>query len=229
MKKLRSLAAGLTMLAAAAALPGEARASTYSFTFSGPGLGGSLVLTYGTATDAYYPTTGYEITGVSGTFYDTNNGLNIMNAPVGPLVAVNYATPEPGNVDAPHDFSRFAVAKGLPPDNGGYVTYDNLIWPGGSPQTGSDYPPHGGFLDVYGVMFDIGGGQMVDIWSDGDMGNGVTYGAAVFTANKSLDYVFEGVTTSVTPEPGPLALLGVGAAGLAGVLAWRRRRTATTA
>ncbi|GJG85412.1 hypothetical protein tb265_05930 [Gemmatimonadetes bacterium T265] len=227
MKKLRSLAAGLALLATATA--GEARASTYSFTFSGPGLGGSLVLTYGTATDSKYPTTGYEITGVSGTFYDTNNGLNITNAAAGSLVAVNYATPEPGNLLAPHDFSRFAVASGLPPDNNGVVTYDNLIWPGGSPQTGSDYPPHGGFLDVYGVMFDIGGGRMVDIWSDGDMGNGVTYGAAVFTANTSLDYVFAGVTTSVTPEPGPLALLGVGAVGLAGVLAWRRRRTATLA
>ena len=31
----------------------------------------------------------------------------------------------------------------------------------------SDYPPHGGFLDIYGLMFNIGGGRVVDFWSNG--------------------------------------------------------------
>lgn len=228
MKKSRLLVAGLTLCVAAAATAGEARAQTsgtYSFTFGGPGVGGSLVLTYGAAADAKYPNA-YKVTGISGTFFDTNNGLNIVNAPVSGLVPVNNATPEPDNLLAPNDFSRFAVAAGLPDQSNGYVTYDNLFWPGGSPQTGSDYPPHGGFLDVYGLLFNVGGGRVVNLWSNGDMGGGVDYGASVATASTALDYVEGGVAVSATPEPGSLWLLGVGGVGIVGVLAGRRRAAA---
>lgn len=229
MKKSRLLVAGLTILAAATAVPDAARASTYSFTFGGPGVGGSLVLTYGAATDAKYPGA-YEVTGIGGTFSDTNNGLNIVNASVGSLVPITYATPEPTNLLAPHDFSRFAVASGLPAQSHGFATYDNLFWPGGSPQTGSDYPPHGGFLDVYGLLFDVGGGRVVNVWSNGADANGVVdYGASVVTSSTALDYVGGGVTVAVTtPEPGSVWLLGVGGVGLVGVLT-RRRRTAPAA
>lgn len=97
------------------------------------------------------------------------------------------------------------------------LTYDNLFWPGGSPPTASDYMAHGGFLDIYGLLFDIGGGRVVNFWSNGDYGSGADYGVAVATSARSLDYVTGGV---VVPEPGSLALLGAAIAAF-GVI--RRR------
>lgn len=130
--------------------------------------------------------------------------------------------PEATNLLAPNDFSRFAVATGLDPQANGFLTYDNLLYPDGSPATASDYPVHGGFLDIYGLMFNIGGGRVVDVWSNGDFtgtGNGpIDYGVAVATADTALDYVGGGVT--VTPEHSTLCLLG---SGLLGMLVWRRR------
>jgi hypothetical protein len=69
-------------------------------------------------------------------------------------------------------------------------------------------------------MFDIGGGRVVDVWSNGDVsGTGqIDYGVAVATPATALDYVAGGA--SITPEPSALALLGI---GLAGILIWRRR------
>jgi PEP-CTERM motif len=205
----------------AGSLSWQANASTVDLSFTGPGVSGMVELTYGAATDAKYPQA-FEVTGVTGTFSDSNNGLNIVNAPIGPLEPIRHDTPEATNLLAPNDFSRFAVATGLSPVSNGFLTYDNLFWPGGSPQTASDYPLHGGFLDIYGLMFDIGGGRVVDFWSNGDLsgtGTGhIDYGVAVATHDTALDYVGGGV--SVTPEPSALSLLG---SGLLGVLLWRRR------
>jgi PEP-CTERM motif len=205
----------------AASLPWQANASTLGFSFVGPGVSGTIQLTYGPATDGKYPQA-FEVTGISGTFSDSNNGLNIVNAPIGPLEPIKHDTPEPTNLLAPLDFSRFAVAAGLSPQNNGFLTYDNLFYPGGSPPTASDYPVHGGFLDIYGLLFDIGGGRVVDFWSNGNFsgtGTGpIDYGVAVATHDTSLNYVAGGV--SVTPEPSAFGLLG---SGLLGMLVWRRR------
>ena len=205
----------------AASLPWPASASTFAFSFAGPGVGGSVELTYGVAADAKYPQA-FEITGISGTFSDSNNGLNIVNATIGPLEPIKNDTPEPTNLLAPHDFSRFAVAAGLPAQNHGFLTYDNLFYPGGSPPTASDYPVHGGFLDIYGLLFDIGGGRVVNFWSNGDFsgtGTGpIDYGVGVATHDGALDYVGGGA--AVAPEPSALVLLS---SGLIGILAWRRR------
>jgi len=200
-------------------LPCQITANTVDFNFTGPGVSGNFELTYGTATDSKYPQA-FEVTGISGVFSDSNNGLDLVNVPIGPLEPINHATPESTNLLAPNDFSRFAVASGLSPDNNGFLTYDNLYWPGGSPQTASDYPGAGGILDIYGLMFDIGGGEVVDFWSNGDFGSGPDYGVAVATSAVALDYVSGGVV--VTPEPGLLPLLG---AGLIGMLVWRMRRS----
>jgi hypothetical protein len=208
---------------AAMELAGQARATTTPIYFSGPGVSGTLMITYGPATDSKYPNA-FEITGISGVFSDTNNGLDIVDAPVGPLVAINHATPESTNLLAPNDFSKFAVASGLPADNAGFLTYDNLFWPGGAPATASDYPGAGSFLDIYGLMFSIGNGEVVDLFSNGiGFGPpGAVFGVAVATADASSDYVADGVTAS-TPEPSTWALMILGFAGL-GFAGYRKSR-----
>ena len=211
----------IVALIVAAAAP--AQASIVNLDLNGPGVSGALMLTYDGATDAKYPQA-YEVTGISGTFSDSNNGLNIVDAPVGPLIAITRDTPEPGNLLAPADFSRFAVATGLPPQNNGFLTYDNLYWPGGSPQTASSYPPFGGVLDIYGLMFSIGGGRVVDLWSNGSPnGEAPDYGVAVATSEQALDYVGSAsVSAAAVPEPGTVWLL---ASALLGWFLPRRRPT----
>lgn len=201
------------------ALGGPAAASTVGLDFEGPGVSGSLVLTYGPATDAKYPDA-FEVTAISGTFSNSNNGLSIDSEVLG-LVAVTHSTPESGNLLAPHNFSRFAVASGLNPISNGFLTYDNLFWPGGSRQTASDYPPHGGVLDIYGLMFRIGDGRVVDLWSNGDFGAGADYGVALATADLALDYVAGGVTATIAPIPLPGSAWML-AGGLLALLWWRR-------
>ena len=87
---------------------------------------------------------------------------------------------------------------------------------------------HGGILDIYGLLFNIGGSKVVDLWSNGDFtgtGTGpIDYGVAVATRDLSLDYVSGGVT--VSPEPSPFILF---ASGCLGLLLWRRHSARRTA
>ncbi len=201
-------------VAAMLSLQSGAHASPFDFNFGGGGVSGSIELTYGTATDARY-SGAFVVTGISGTFSDANIG--ILNATIGMLEPRNFAAPDASNHLAPNSFSKFTVASGLPAFAHGALTYDDLYWPGGSQPTATDYTAHGGFLDIYGLLFDIGGGRVVNFWSNGDSGSGVDYGAAVATSANSLDYVSGGVAV---PAPASLALLG---AGLAILTAIRRR------
>ncbi len=193
---------------ALASIPSLAHADTAQFGFTGGGVSGSATLTYGPVTDATY-SQAFEITGISGTFSDTNIGIS--DASFTGLVPVNHATPEPGNLLTPADFSRYFVAAGT---QHGSISFDNLFYPGGSPQTATDYPFSGGFLDIYGILATLGNGEVVNIWSNGvEPGESLPdYGVSVATSAQSLDAVEGGV--AVTPEPGTLALLATGALGV---------------
>ena len=82
------------MVIAAFSLGSAAHAGTFDFGFTGPGVSGSIDLTYGAATDSTY-SSAFVVTGISGAFTDSNIG--IFNAPIGMLEPRNFATPEPGN------------------------------------------------------------------------------------------------------------------------------------
>jgi hypothetical protein len=201
----------------ASSLTLQAQASVFTFTLTGPGVSGSVALTYGTSTDARYPQA-YEVTGISGVFSDSNNSLGIVNAAILSLVPITHAIPEVDNLLAPNDFSRFAVANGL---EHGSLSYDNLFYPGGSPQTASDYPFHGGFFDIYGLLFNIEGGKVVNLWSDGNfLGGPIVYGVAVADKDIAFDYIFNELSVSETPEP---LTFGLFSTALLGLVASRRR------
>ena len=212
---MRMAAIGLLSMAG-----GELQAATINLNLSGPGVKGAITLDYGPATDARY-SDALKVTTISGLFSDSNNGLGLVDAPILGLVPVNHATPEATNLLAPDEFSHIAVAAGLPPEGNGFIAYDNLFWPAGSPQTATDYPFHGGSLDIYGLLFDIGQGRYVNLWSNGIFGGGApNYGVAVVTSDMALDYV-GAASLSAVPLPGSLGLLG---GGLFGLMAWRRRK-----
>lgn len=198
-----------------AIVPTLASAATTDLVFSGNGISANIEITYGSLTDSKV-SQGFVITSVSGSFSDSNIGIS--DAAIRGLVAINNATPEPTNLLAPHDFSRFAVADGLSPESNGYLTYDNLYYPSGSPATASDYPAAGGVLDIYGLMFRIGDGRVVDLWSNGIFGPPgsapMEYGVGVATVDSALDYVGGGVSAVPEPVSGALFMSGLCTLGL---------------
>lgn len=216
MKKALSCALA-SAISLAALLPSQASAETFALTVSGDGISAAITLTYGAQTDAKYASASV-VTGISGSF--SSSTLGISNASILGLVKTNFATPDADNLLAPRHFSRFSVAEGTDDISNGYISYDNLLWLSGSPQTASDYPVSGGLLDIYGLMFRIGSGRVVNLWSNGDFGDGPVYGAHVATVDEML---LKGATVSVTavPEPASVALLLAGL-GLVGVAARRR-------
>ena len=209
------------------ALAPHAVATPVQIGFNGAGGTGHVSLTVGTDTTAGDPAGAQLITNASGTFSDTNIGLS--NVSITGVLARNFATPDdvasgdwkPGDLAFPASYSKLAVVN--PPPHDTAITFDNLFYPGGSPQTCWDYPFFGGLLDGYGVMLTFDGG-FVDLRSDGAASpGGLTYGFAVISSdgqtNTVTDFQFGGVRAAV-PEPDFLWLFG---AALLGLFAWRRK------
>ncbi|HET7307218.1 MAG TPA: PEP-CTERM sorting domain-containing protein [Gammaproteobacteria bacterium] len=200
-----------------------AHAGTFHFQFSGAGVSGSGMLTITPDTNSGDPSSAFTITGISGTFSDSN--ISISNASITGVKALDLVSPQ-RDPPVPASLSLFPIANNLPMQDAhtGGLTYDNLFFPDGSPADCPEYPFAGGFLDVYGVMLTLDNGDILDFWSDGEgPGMPLTYGVGVIDPSDGgtvLDYQFGGVAaTAAVPEPQYLWLLG---AALLGFFAWRR-------
>jgi hypothetical protein len=194
--------------AAVALFSFSAHAASFPISLSGGGISASLVLTTapnpntgvlpGTSPNPVDPIGSEIVTGITGKFSDANIGLT--DVAVTGIIASSPANPHSTNLLAPHSFGFYPIASGVSTPEGlapGF-SYDNLFYPAGSPQTASDYPFHGGVFDIYGIVFTLAGGNAVDLWSNGDMGTGVTYGAGVTDGLTVLDYVSP---LGAVPEP----------------------------
>lgn len=218
-------------LGLAVAISAPTSAATFAFDFAGSGVSGSVTLTYeanpkaggplGTSPNVFDPLGSFVVTGATGSFTDMNLGISTN---ITGVVASNPDNPEPTNLLAPASFGHYIVAHGVPGPGGlapGF-SYDDLFYPGGSPQTASDYPFHGGFLDIYGLVFSTSGGVAVNFWSNGDFGGGATYGAGVTDGTDVLDYVGD-IEARAVPESETWAMMVAGFGLVGGAMRSRRK------
>jgi hypothetical protein len=222
-------------LLAMLALASNAKATTIHIGFAGPLGSGHASLNVGADSTPGDPAGAQLIMGASGSFSNATFG----NVSITGVRARNFATPfdmlpggswQPGDIPFPASFSQLA-ASGTSPQDNGVITYDDLFYADGSPQTCWDYPFFGGFLDPYGVMFSLGNGGYLDLWSFGVVppdffgpgsNGGLAYGMAVIAAVPGGGYtVLPGNPFAIAsvPEPNSVWLFG---AGLLGLFAWRR-------
>ena len=216
-------------LAAVVAIAPAAMADELNFSFNGNGITATGVLSIGQQSSNSTNPPGSEITGISGTFSDTN--VNVSGAITGLYTPVSY-------VNNPL-VSGFAITQGG-------LSYDDVFYPAGNSPAVCfalingvptlTYPFSGGLLDIYGVAFNIAGpgGYVGELWSNGDVGGGpIIYAAGLANATGLVDNPNAGAdapappgrygsfTTSPVPEPGSLLLLGIGLAGMLAV--WGRK------
>jgi len=211
--------AALALVTGLAASTTAARADTYAFSFSGGGLSGSGILTVSNAVVPGVPGA-RQVTGITGTFSDSI--ANFSGAITG-----LQTTSLPSNINPSGTF----VPPGEQSDGFGF-SYDNLFYPDGNspvvcppPPPGDPFPPYpfgGGLFDIYGLLFNVQGGYSVDLWSNGVVpGFGLTYGVGdslhgvvLNTYGEPFSGTSVNVSTTATPEPGSLLLLGTGMSGL---------------
>ncbi|HEV2497981.1 MAG TPA: PEP-CTERM sorting domain-containing protein [Terriglobia bacterium] len=225
------------VLAVAVGFASAAMADQFSFSFNGGGITASGTLWVGQQSSNSATPPGYEITGITGTFSDTNPGANVSGAITGLYQPVSYQ-------------SNTEVTPGIALTTGG-LSYDDLFYPAGDspaicydldPATGKyvlTYPFSGGVFDIFGVTFNIAGtgGYVGELWSNGDVGGGpIVYAAGLANATKLLDDPnsvpgpgvpppgeYGALSVTPTPEPSSLVLFGIGLLGLAAL--WTRKNT----
>ena len=206
----------LVALVAPLGMSRAARADSYNFSVNGSGIQASGVL----QVSKTGPLGAYTVTGITGLFSDYNNGI------LGAITGLESAPPPTFNLSppaAPNTFSPPAIT------NAGF-SYDNLFWPDGdSPAVCTDALVFfGGDFDVYGMAFDVAGGYTADLWSDGGLGgyqlNDSLAGVPFIPNNMDGQAYAVNVSTSPTPEPESLFLVGTGLSGMAAL--WRRRKIA---
>jgi hypothetical protein len=171
------------------------------------------------------------ITDARGVFSDVALGLS--NVAITGVLADNFLPHFAPDPTIPQSFSY--IQTGMNP----WVSYDDLFYVNGSPQTcslpspPSSLPPgnYGGDFDNYGVMFTLANGDFVDLYSNGDIQATQTgavpvtlppYGVVVIQDGVP-DYTSAGGLAFATPEPSTWAmmLLGFPSLGFAG---YRRAR-----
>jgi PEP-CTERM motif len=207
------------------AMASLARAGTVTFSFDGGGITSSGTLTFVSAPDdtSGVSTPGtYEITGITGTFADSNDGIS--GAITGLYTPISYVTPLVTPVAL--------TTAGL--------SYDDLFFPSGnSPADCPGYPFSGGDFDILGVAFNVAGGYVGEFFSDGNF-PGYTapvYAAADANSTMELDNpnpdgtlpeptgVVGTFDMAPVPEPGSLLLVAGGLGALATRYARRARKS----
>lgn len=177
------------------------------------------------------------ITKITGVFSDT--ALGISDVAVTGLVANDYLPHFAPDWTIPYSFSYYTSSSPL-------VSYDNLFYAdGSSPQTCTLPPPgdYGGYFDNYGVMFSLANGDVVDLYSNGDILAVTTdpsnpapplspapyfYGVVV-VSDGIADYTSAPLVPGTiglafsTPEPSTWAMMTLGFAGL-GFASYRASR-----